>query len=237
VTEGERKLPVKNTGTREPQYDILLERQAHHGQERLGLMMNQAWYDDPRRLAFTFARYKFVSKMFSGFGDVLEVGCGDGFPARIVQQEVERLTVTDFDPLFIADLKSRMVDGWEFAGAFTHDMLAAPVPGQYDGIYALDVLEHIAPEKEIAFLTNMIAGLREHGSMIIGMPTIESQNYASPQSKAGHVNCQSLPTLRDGMRRFFNNVYMFSMNDEVLHTGYHKMAHYIFALCCSKKEA
>ena len=28
---------------------------------------------------------------------------------------------------------------------------------------------------------------------------------------------------------------MFSMNDEVLHTGYDKMSHYIFALANSKK--
>jgi hypothetical protein len=24
------------------------------------------------------------------------------------------------------------------------------------------------------------------------------------------------------------------MNDEVLHVGYHKMAHYILAVCCNK---
>jgi hypothetical protein len=29
---------------------------------------------------------------------------------------------------------------------------------------------------------------------------------------------------------------MFSMNDEVVHTGYHKMAHYLFALCCHKRR-
>jgi cyclopropane fatty-acyl-phospholipid synthase-like methyltransferase len=223
-------------GTREPQYDILLERQAHHGQERLGLMMNQAWYDDPKRLAFTFARYKFVAKMLAGCPTVLEVGCGDAFPSRIVQQEVGRLTVTDFDPLFIADVKARMVEGWEFADAFAHDMLSGPVPGRYDGIYALDVLEHIDPAKEETFLRNMITSLSDHGTMIIGMPTIESQDYASPPSKEGHVNCQSLPDLRRGMQRFFDNVYMFCMNDEVLHVGYHKMAHYVFALCCSKKS-
>jgi hypothetical protein len=37
------------------------------------------------------------------------------------------------------------------------------------------------------------------------------------------------------MQRFFHNVFMFSMNDEVVHTGYHKMAHYLFALCCGKR--
>ena len=30
-------------------------------------------------------------------------------------------------------------------------------------------------------------------------------------------------------------VFMFSMNDEVVHTGYHKMAHYLFGLCTGKK--
>jgi hypothetical protein len=29
---------------------------------------------------------------------------------------------------------------------------------------------------------------------------------------------------------------MFSMNDEVVHTGYHKMAHYLFAVCCGRRD-
>ena len=37
------------------------------------------------------------------------------------------------------------------------------------------------------------------------------------------------------MRRHFNNVYLFSMNDEVLHTGYKPMSHYLFALCANIK--
>lgn len=235
MSQSKNKAKRTVKGTREPQYSILLDRQAHHGQERLGLMMNQAWYDDPKRLTFTFARYKFVAKMLAGSSNVLEVGCGDAFPSRIVQQEVENLTVTDFDPLFIDDIKSRMIEGWEFADAFAHDLLSGPLPGRYDGIYALDVLEHIEAKNEEQFLRNMVAALTDHGTIIIGMPTIESQDYASPPSKEGHVNCQSLPQLRAGMQRFFHNVYMFCMNDEVVHTGYHKMAHYIFALCCAKK--
>lgn len=38
------------------------------------------------------------------------------------------------------------------------------------------------------------------------------------------------------MQRRFHNVYMVCMNDEVLHVGYHKMAHYVHALCCHKKS-
>src|SRR3982074_24545 len=117
-------------------------------------MMKQAWQDDPKRLTFTFRRYKFAARMLAGCKEVLEVGCGDAFPSRIVQQEVGRLTVTDFDPIFIQEARNRSGAGWELAGAFVHDMLSGPPQGQYDGMYALDVLEHILPEHEDLFLAN-----------------------------------------------------------------------------------
>lgn len=222
--------------TQEKQYTVSLEYRDAHGQEQLGLMLNQAWFDDPRRLTFTFSRYKFVSKMLEGFDNVLEVGCGDGFASRIVQQTVKSLTLTDFDQHFISDIKNRELPRWKFKHVVQHDLLkGGPIPGIFDGIYSLDVLEHIQPADEYTFLQNMCGSLSKNGTMIVGMPTLESQDYASPISKAGHVNCQSLPQLKVTMQQFFNNVYMFSMNDEVVHTGYHKMSHYIFALCCSKK--
>ena len=212
----------------------MLEYREKRGLETLGLMTSQAWYDDPKRLAFTFSRYKFVAKMFSGFEHVLEVGCADAVATRIVVQEVKHLTATDFDPLFVEDVNARMSDRWKFE-CRAHDMLSAAFPGKFDGVYALDVLEHILPENEELFLRNMAAPLTPHGSMIIGMPSLESQPYASPLSKEGHVNCKTMPDLNKTMQKLFHNVFMFSMNDEVVHTGYHKMAHYLFALCCGKK--
>ncbi len=226
----------ETANTKEPQYSVSLRYRDEHGLEPLGLMINQAWYDDPKRLAFTFSRYKFVAKMLAGSAEVLEIGCADAFASRIVLQEVGRLTVTDFDPLFIEDVKSRSLPRWAYADAFVHDLLTAPVPGRYDGIYALDVLEHIEPADEHRFLVNMIAALAPNGVVIIGMPSLESQDHASLLSKAGHVNCQSMPVLKQTMQRYFHNVFMFSMNDEVVHTGYHKMAQYLFALCCGPRK-
>jgi cyclopropane fatty-acyl-phospholipid synthase-like methyltransferase len=225
---------VSSDHTKEKQYQLMLEYRAKRGLETLGLMTSQAWYDDPKRLTFTLARYKFVAKMLSGCEHVLEVGCADAFATRVVVQEVKKLTAVDFDPLFVEDTKARMGEKWKFE-CRVHDMLRGPISGEFDGAYACDVLEHIKIEDEKKFLTNMIASLTEHGTMIIGMPSLESQPYASPMSKEGHVNCKSMPDLKATMLRFFHNVYMFSMNDEVVHTGYHKMAHYLFALCCGKR--
>ena len=224
----------KNKNTKEKQYNVMLDYQEQRGLETLGLMTSQAWYDDPKRLTFTLARYKFAAKMLSGSKHVLEVGCADAFATRIVVQEVEKLTATDFDPLFVADTLSRMSERWAF-NCVSHDMLDGPVVGDFDGIYALDVLEHINPSDEVQFLSNMVDSLEKNGVILIGMPTIESQDYASKLSKEGHVNCKSMPDLKVSMQKYFHNVFMFSMNDEVVHTGFHKMAHYIFALCCNKK--
>jgi 2-polyprenyl-3-methyl-5-hydroxy-6-metoxy-1,4-benzoquinol methylase len=220
--------------TREPQYQACLSDLRAKGFERLGLMSSESWRNDPRHLLFHFARYKFVAKMLTGRQRVLEVGCGDAIGTRIVRQEVQALTATDFDPLFIKDAEARMVSPWIF-DLLVHDFRDGPVAGSFDAIYALDVLEHIPSSQERHFLSTVFVPLEANGVAIIGTPSLESQSYASKQSREGHVNCKSAPDLRRLMGEFFHNVFLFSMNDEVVHTGFHKMAHYLLALCCTKK--
>jgi 2-polyprenyl-3-methyl-5-hydroxy-6-metoxy-1,4-benzoquinol methylase len=222
--------------TKETQYQVMIEAAADkdRGIETLGLRGSESWHTDPKHIIFRLSRYKFVAKMLSGKKTALEVGCGDAFATRIVQQEVEKVTVTDFDPVFIEDVKQRMRPKWHM-DAFTHDMLDGPVPGHFEAVYACDVLEHIDPAKEEIFLRNAFAPLDANGVGIIGIPSLESQEYASIQSKLGHVNCKTAPDLKKLMEKFFHNVFMFSMNDEVVHTGYHKMAHYIFAVGAGKR--
>jgi cyclopropane fatty-acyl-phospholipid synthase-like methyltransferase len=207
----------------------------HNGPVRLGAMIGHAWRSDPKRLAFTLSRYKFVSKMLCGRNRVLEVGCGDAFNAPIVMQEVRHLTVTDFDAEFIADAKERMPPEYPYE-ALVHDFLDGPVAATFDAAYSLDVIEHIDARDELRFIGNIMKCLTSDAVMIIGMPSLESQVYASPGSKAGHINCKTAPDLRALMENFFHSVFMFSMNDEVIHTGYHKMAHYILAVAAHRRE-
>lgn len=221
--------------TREPQYGRCLEIRDAQGLTPLGLMSNQAWHDDPRRLLFGLARYKFVSKMLSGCRHVLEVGCADGFGTRIVLQEVSRLTAIDFDPVFVKDANERMQQRWHFT-CLEHDMLSGPVSGDFDGAYSLDVLEHVSAEQEERFVGNVVDSLSEHGKLVIGSPSLESQQHSSPASKSGHVNCKSQQDMKALMLRFFHHVFMFTMNDEVVQTGFPAMAHYRFALCCGKRH-
>lgn len=221
--------------TRDPVNQPGLQVSRRIGETRLGLLKNWEWYDDPRRLLFSMARYKFVAKMFAGRASVLEVGCGDAFCAPIVRQGVQKLTVTDFDALYIEDAKARMKDRWTFDTVVV-DVLNDPLPGRHDGIYSLDMLEHIPQEQEDLVLRRIVAALEPHGAVIIGMPSLESQAHASAPSKAGHINCKTEEDLRSLMLRHFTNVFMFAMNDETVHTGYGPMAHYRLALACGPRR-
>jgi hypothetical protein len=170
------------------------------------------WQRDPKHVLFVLARYKFVAKMFSGKGRVLEVGAGDGFASELVRREVQELVCTDAEPISEKVRK--------------HDIMGGALPG-FDCAFALDVYEHISPSRAPLFLANMS---NSAPVVMIGTPSLESQVYASPQSKAGHVNCRTQAQLRTSMGVWFRHVFMFGQNDEIVHTGFPSMCHYLWAL-------
>lgn len=225
----------KKQKTREPQYHVHLDTRDEKGITKFGLQNNYSWHNDPKHFMFTLSRYKFVSKMLAGREKVLEIGCGDAMGTRLVLQTVGHVTAVDFDPIYIEDAKERADADWPMEN-FVHDITEKPVPGEFDAIYTLDMLEHIAPEKEDDVMTNVLASLKPHGAFLAGIPSLASQRYAHPKSREGHVNCKDGDDFKAAMGKWFHNVFMFSMNDEVVHTGFFPMAHYLFALCTSARE-
>lgn len=191
---------------------------------------SETWKRDPKHLGFTFARYKFVAKMLVGKQRVMEIGCGDGIATDIVRQTVGDVFGFDSNasalPVYSVEKKF-----------FVHDILSGPWPAgdseTFDAAYALDVLEHIAGED--TFMENVCASLKEHGTLIIGMPSLESQQYASPESKAEHVNCKTEEGLRELLNKYFHCSYIFGMNDETLHVGHGSMCHYRLGVATCKK--
>ena len=49
------------------------------------------------------------------------------------------------------------------------------------------------------------------------------------------MNCKTGETLRALLERFFHNVFIFSMNDEVVRPGYSAMAHYLIGITCTRR--
>lgn len=203
-------------------------------EHRHGGMSKWAYEDDPKRLAFTLARYKHTARILEGYGHVLEVGCADGFGTRIVRQHVGKLTAIDTDERSVAEARIANSDRWHVV--FLHGSLGQLtdeddlIGKTVDAVYALDVLEHISPDHD--FLRSMA---RVAPVAVIGTPSKESQQYASSLSRLGHVNCYSGADLRAHLLEYWQRVFVFTMHDEVLGTSYYPMAQYLLALCVEPK--
>ena len=216
----------------ESQYSILDEYLSRYGRFQMGDMSSFTWNRDPKRLLFVLSRYKAVASMLDDETHVLEVGCGDAFGSRIVKQFVRDLTVSDADQVLINSARKLGCPPFEF-DCVHHDFLVSSLTSEssFTSAFLLDVLEHIPREDQNRFLTNINNSLTKPSKVIIGMPSYESQSFASPESLEGHVNCQTKRGLRSSLLEVYNTVTVFSMNDEVLHTGFDKMSNYLLALC------
>jgi 2-polyprenyl-3-methyl-5-hydroxy-6-metoxy-1,4-benzoquinol methylase len=192
---------------------------------------------DPKHLAFVLARYKFAAKMLHGRERVMEVGSGDGFGLPIIAQAVGQVHCVDWDQRLL-DGNARRLKHLTNVTYVKAD-LNKEAPGlNVDAAYWIDVLEHLDADTESAMLRNIIRCLPDEGVLLTGTPNKAASQYASPQSEKAHINLKTMDELRALMQRRFHNVFMFGMNDEVLHTGYAPMCHYIWSLAVGvRKEA
>ncbi len=87
-------------------------------------------------------------------------------------------------------------------------------------------------------MNNVIASYenKENAVMLIGTPNLTAVQYASEQSAAVHINLKTQDDLRALLYKYFNNVFMFGMNDEVVHTGFASMSHYIWGMGVGLKK-
>lgn len=221
----------------EHQYNIQFETIEKRGAVKMGPTASHLWRNDPRHLCFLLSRYKFCSKVLSGKKKVLEVGCGEAFGTPLVLQTVSSLHGIDFDPLYIDWAKD--VTGKENPrSSFSVIDITKQVPdgGPYDAVYALDFIEHINKKNENSAMSNICKVLTEDAICILGTPNLTASKYSGRDSKIGHINLKSEESLRNLAQKYFDSVIIFSMNDEVVHTGYYPMAHYLFAVCLGVKK-
>jgi 2-polyprenyl-3-methyl-5-hydroxy-6-metoxy-1,4-benzoquinol methylase len=164
---------------------------------------------------------------------VLDVGCSEGFGTILLAEAAVSCLGVDLDADAIAVANESVAsDKLKFA---VMDILASD-PGRFDAAVTLDVIEHIFQENEDAFVARLASVLEPHGLLVIGTPNITSDQYANEHSRRGHVNLFSAERLRDLGLRHFHNVFMFSANDEMVHTGFSPLAHYLIALCVDPKK-
>ena len=199
---------------------------------------SHAMKTDMKHFLFTFARYKFVMKMMTGTNlSVLELGCNDGLGTMFFEQsgKCSKVVGVDFDQESICwakkNLTSQITSFYE-GDFFDKDCYPS---GQYDVMASLDVIEHIEPKDEDAFVQLFVNNLSDDGFAVIGTPSLSMYQYTSEKNKQAHINNYSQERLIRLLKKYFWNVFIFGMNDEVLHTGMYSLSAYIMAVCCHKK--
>jgi len=196
---------------------------------RLGPWSSYSLINDPKHMCFVLSRYKFCAKMLEGKNTVMEIGSGDGFGLPIIAQVAKKVYAVDWDKRLLDGNASRLkhLKNVEYLHV---DFNKASLGVKVDGVFLIDVIEHLEQKTEKVFLNNIVKCLKPGGVLIIGTPNITASEHATARSRVQHINLKSGKTLRDLMVKYFENVFMFGMNDEVLHTGYAPMCHYLWAV-------
>jgi len=189
---------------------------------------------DPRHNLFVLSRYKFCAKMLEGKDLVVEIGCGDGFGIPIMAQAVKQLICIDWDERNLENCSKRL----KHLKNVTYqklDLNQGSASLNADAVFSVDVIEHIDPPHEDRFMKNMCSLLKKESVLMTGTPNIHAEQYASKNSKELHINLKSPKTLRELTLRYFKYEFSFGMNDEVLHTGYGPMCHYLWSMGVEKR--
>ena len=200
------------------------------------LTLGQHWSynmnSDPKRLCFVLSRYNFAARLGAKGKSVLELGCSEGLGAIILSEFAKSYTGVDLDAEAIAAAKNN----WDSHKlTFICEDFIGIKYGEFDTIVSMDVIEHIEPEYEDEFFETVCDNMQKDGICVIGTPNIMSAKYASTVSNANHVNLYNAERLRSVFQKYFLNTFIFSMNDEIIHTGFYSMAHFLIAVGCSKK--
>lgn len=200
----------------------------------LGPWSSYSLINDPKHLAFVLARYKFCAKMLDGKDKVFEIGCGDGLGIPLIAQAVNHLHCVDWDIRNIEGCKRRL-GHLKNVSYEQIDLNNNQLKDKYDAAFSIDVLEHIEPALESRFMNNIIYSLKQESSLITGTPNITANVYATERSRVQHINLKSMRDLKELTQKYFKHVFMFGMNDEVLHVGYSSMCHYIWSIGSEKR--
>lgn len=199
---------------------------------KLGPYSSYQFMDSRRHLLFTASRYKFAMKMI-GQGKILDLGCNDGFGTHFLAERAEEVVGVDFDEEAIAFAQKEESINYI---KFIYEDFFGKQYGEFDGIVSYDVIEHIYPQNVEKYMETVLMNLKKEGVFIIGTPSLESQAYSKENIAGAHVNVYKGEELESMLKTYFHNVFIFTQNDEVIHTGHFRMANYLLAVCCYKKQ-
>jgi 2-polyprenyl-3-methyl-5-hydroxy-6-metoxy-1,4-benzoquinol methylase len=199
--------------------------------EALSTFEGIAFQEDPLDFFIVLARYKFAIRQLKKTDVVLDAGCGPGYGAVFLSKFAGRVVGGDVDAELVQRNQKAFsnVPNLSFKELDLQDSELDCEP--FDVVVSMDVIEHFEEDQADGVVANYARLTKDKGFALIGTPNIASRQFASQRRLDSHPKEYSPEEFTALLERHYSRVFLFSMTDEAVSTGFPKMAWYLMALC------
>ena len=187
---------------------------------------------NPLMATVKLSRYKFVSKMLDKNDEILDIGCGGGISTFYFSQFFKSATGIDNDTKRIKEWNEFKSNKIKFIEKNAKDLEKINISANC--IINLDFIEHINKKDGIKFIQDCKNFLekqknkRKNRMLIIGTPSFYSKKYRAKHNLKHHKHEYKPDELNTICKKYFSRTLKFTMNDELVHTGFDKLGWYFF---------
>jgi 2-polyprenyl-3-methyl-5-hydroxy-6-metoxy-1,4-benzoquinol methylase len=179
----------------------------------LGSEMSYQYQSNPKNILSSLSYYKFAAKLIGKNKNILDIGCGEGLGTFLLAKECGFAHGIDLDSNAIKIAKQNFFDA---NIAFTvKEIFKDGFSENFDAVIHFTGIEQVCSENALKFFYFLQKAIRPHGLCIVGTPFPEK--------------------LKNMMPLFFEHVFLFSANDEVIQAGILPFASYFLAVGCGTK--
>ncbi len=194
-----------------------------------GKMGDQKWMlENPLMTTIKLSRFKFASKLISKKDTLLDIGCGQGLSSIFFSDYCKYVYGVDLLSDFLYHDRKNI----KFIKKNIFQLKKNNFKHKINLITLIDFIEHFN-KSQGSLILNKCSNLleRKGGTLIVGTPSVYSSKYRSKRSRIQHIHEYDGMELKDLCSKYFNRTFLFSMNDELVHTGFYKLAWFNFVVC------
>ncbi len=194
-----------------------------------GKMGDQKWMiENPLMTTIKFSRFKFASKLISQNDTLLDIGCGQGLSSIFFSDYCKFVYGVDL----LSDFLNHDRKNIKFIKKSIFNIHKKNFNRKINIITLIDFIEHFKKSDGALILSKCSKLLdKKGGTLIIGTPSVYSSKYRSKRSKKQHIHEYDGMELKNLCSQYFSRTFLFSMNDELVHTGFYKLAWFNFVIC------
>ena len=209
--------------TKSALYKAAYENFDKKGTFKVGPLTSEKMRIDPQYVMFQQARYKHAAKLLEKKSKVFDVGAGDGVGLPILCHYFSDVLAIDIDEHLLAQCRSSLDKDFK-CDFLLHDFSNAPLGDEYDAGVCFDVMSLIPPDDELIWMRNISRSIKKDGMLVIGTQNKNIIHLGNPKNHVDQPNFKDAEGLYNLLSKYFVNVILLAMNDEVLHTGKKRLA-------------